>query len=106
VQNKKRQNQAFWSETIVDGNASLAKDATAEAFGKDPAIGENIDTILGKVETKLGSVSVHRLLGFDRASKQKGLPAPHPGLLLADEICSRETHQKLVKSSSTRLTRL
>jgi hypothetical protein len=72
VQNKKRQNQAFWSETIVDGNASLGQDATAEEFGKDPAIGENIDTILGKVETKLGSVSVHRLLGFDRASKQKG----------------------------------
>jgi hypothetical protein len=72
VQAKKRQIQAFWIEAIIDGNVSLGRDATAEAFGKDPAIGENIDTILVKVETELGSVSVHRLLVFDRASKHKG----------------------------------
>jgi hypothetical protein len=82
MQNEKRQNQAFWIEVIVDRNASLAREATAEAIGEDPAIGRNIATILGKVETELGSVSVYRLLAFDRAAKQKGSLGQHPVTLL------------------------
>ena len=81
MQDKKTQNQAFWIGAIVDGNAFLAEDATAERFGKDPAIGGNIDTILGKV--KIGSVSVHRLLILNHASKQKGVAGQHPVTFLA-----------------------
>jgi hypothetical protein len=90
VQAKKRQIQAFWIEAISDGNASLGRDAAAEAFGKDPAIGENIDTILGKVETELGSVSVHRLLGFDQASKQKRVAGQQRAKTLERKKISRQ----------------